>query len=238
MIKINRTEAPTNLTAKLAREKTAEFQITKQSVWNYPWLKNALMEMSHGKCAYCECDLTSESNYMEVEHYRDKKDFPDKVLEWENLLPSCKRCNGTKGAHNVETEPIVNPAIDTPSTHLMLVGYRMKGKDDLGKATVECLKLNSDKRKMEEKRFSIGEKIDDCLNDIQSFLSSNVPHAIDKFQKLLKQCEEDKPYAAVSATIMHRSSVFNNIVCDIKRKNLWSNNLEYLYTKTKKICLF
>ena len=33
---------------------------------------------------------------MEVEHFEDKKNNPNKVIEWENFLPSCKRCNGSK----------------------------------------------------------------------------------------------------------------------------------------------
>lgn len=45
----------------------------KKSVWNNEHIKSALLLSSHGKCAYCECSLTSESNYMEVEHFEDKK---------------------------------------------------------------------------------------------------------------------------------------------------------------------
>ena len=36
-------------------------------------------------------------------------DYPDEVVDWDNLLPSCKRCNTTKGTHDVVTEPIINP---------------------------------------------------------------------------------------------------------------------------------
>ncbi|EON74840.1 hypothetical protein ADIS_4703 [Lunatimonas lonarensis] len=44
------------------------------------WLKESLLELSYGKCAYCECDLKEEAKYMEVEHFEDKANNPNKVL--------------------------------------------------------------------------------------------------------------------------------------------------------------
>ena len=109
MIKLERSFPPIFLTSIEVKRLTEEYKTTKNSVWNIVELKKALLETSYGKCAYCECDLTVESKYMEVEHFRDKDSYPDDVVEWLNLLPSCKRCNGAKGTHDTVIEPIVNP---------------------------------------------------------------------------------------------------------------------------------
>ena len=101
MIKLVRENRPDFLTDEKILELTTNFKSTKSSVWNNKHIKKPLLQSSHGKCAYCECPLTSDSNYMEVEHFEDKHHNEDKVVVWENLLPSCKKCNGSKGIHNV-----------------------------------------------------------------------------------------------------------------------------------------
>lgn len=64
----------------------------------------ALIKLFHGKCAYCESDVTSTS-YADVEHFRPKTgvEEPDGTrshyyyawlaYEWENLLIACTYCN-------------------------------------------------------------------------------------------------------------------------------------------------
>ena len=68
----------------------------------------------HGKCAYCECEVTTKTG--DIEHYRPKKGVTDEndnpilitnengetvfhpgyywlAYDWMNLLPACKDCN-------------------------------------------------------------------------------------------------------------------------------------------------
>ena len=96
MIKLERLNDPIKLTPAFVAAKTDEFKTMGASVWNIEWLKEALCALSHDKCAYCECSVKKESNYMEVDHFEDKSHNPDKVMQWDNLLPSCKHCNGHK----------------------------------------------------------------------------------------------------------------------------------------------
>ena len=142
MIKLERKFTPIFLTPNFVKTKTDEFLLKNTNVWNIPDLKKTLLELSYGKCAYCECDLEEESKYMEVEHFEDKKHNPNKVLEWENLLPSCKRCNGAKKNHDVKANPIINPFIDIPSENLVFRLYQIKGKTEKGIKTVETINLN------------------------------------------------------------------------------------------------
>ena len=57
MIKIERTPCPTFLSIEKAKEFTNKFRETGKSVWKNNKLKNALLEMSNYKCAYCETRL-------------------------------------------------------------------------------------------------------------------------------------------------------------------------------------
>lgn len=69
---------------------------------------------------------------MKVEHFEDKFDYPDKVMVWENLLPSCKKCNSSKNTHDVIAAPIINPFIDEPKNELYFRLYHIKGKSPKG----------------------------------------------------------------------------------------------------------
>lgn len=51
-------------------------------VWNQPYIKTALLEMTHHKCAYSEVVLGENSSYMEIDHFYPKSLYPDKVVEW------------------------------------------------------------------------------------------------------------------------------------------------------------
>ena len=64
-------------------------------------VRNALREMFHGKCAYCESKIASGSD-TDIEHYRPKgnvigaDDHPGYwwlAMVWENLVLSCPHCN-------------------------------------------------------------------------------------------------------------------------------------------------
>src|SRR5690554_3867131 len=109
MIKLTRGAKPVELTLAIEKELTDEFKKTGASVWRKDYITNGLLAYSNNKCAYCECDITEESKYLEVEHFHHKDSYPDEVVQWENLLPSCKKCNATKSSHDTYVEPIINP---------------------------------------------------------------------------------------------------------------------------------
>ncbi|QYJ99440.1 hypothetical protein K0J45_09700 [Shewanella alkalitolerans] len=68
----------------------------------------ALIKSSYGKCAFCEC-IPSEGGNVEVEHFKPKSIYPELTFEWNNFLPSCRKCNGSKDSHDTGIEPIINP---------------------------------------------------------------------------------------------------------------------------------
>lgn len=121
-------------------------------------VKAALTRLFHGKCAYCESHYAT-TQPMEVEHWRPKAlvvleveggrerrlGYWWRAADWENLLPSCIRCN-REGKANLwpladeesranprgcpdldpvcdehETPLLLNPCRDDPAHHLEFV---------------------------------------------------------------------------------------------------------------------
>ena len=70
-------------------------------------VKSTLLTMQHGKCCYCERNLSDlPHTEREVDHYVPKSAFKDGngniqwhlANKWDNLLLSCRSCNSKKGA--------------------------------------------------------------------------------------------------------------------------------------------
>lgn len=235
MIKLDRYFTPLFLTPLTVRTLTVEFKQNETNVWNNEEIKGALLKLSYNKCAYCECDLSKESKYMEVEHFEDKKNNPDKVVLWDNLLPSCKRCNGSKGTHDVITEPIINPFITDPRQHLSLKLYRFKGKDNIGTNTIGVIDLNNTTRAT-MKRFEIGNALLVNLEIVQDSLCNYTANPITRrknkviaqIEKLLLEAQPQSEYAATAATILQKESVYPTIKLELQTLGLWNEELETL----------
>jgi uncharacterized protein (TIGR02646 family) len=131
MIKIDRRPKPRILEKKaeqwrdqLLAATTEPERCRLQAKYRHKEVKQTLVEMFHGKCAYCESKIT-HIDYGHIEHYRPKagpRGRPDLTFEWTNLLLACGICNG--GEHKSdrfpeadEDGPIVNPCEDDPVNH-------------------------------------------------------------------------------------------------------------------------
>jgi hypothetical protein len=236
MIRLYRTETPTLLTPSFVASETLRYTQTDANVWNVEDIKQCLHRLSHNKCAYCECNVNEESKYMEVEHFEDKHNNPSKVIEWDNLLPSCKKCNGSKSTHDVIAEPIVNPFKIDPKIHLKIKNFRFKGKTPIGKTTINVVDLNNYDRSV-SKRFSIGQAIHDNVElaeeRLDNFISKgttiwrNKLHAIIK--GLLKECQVDAIYAATCATVLHTDDTYVHIKDEMLRLGIWDDECDLLH---------
>jgi uncharacterized protein (TIGR02646 family) len=246
MIKLTRGAKPVELTLAMEKQLTDEFKKTGASVWRKEYIKNGLLAYSTNKCAYCECDITEESKYLEVEHFHHKDNYPDEVVKWENLLPSCKKCNTTKSSHDTYAEPIINPCIDEPTKHLKLLNYRIKGNDNFGKLTVSVLDLNNQDRHC-KKRFEIGnathEKLEDFLELIAEFESGNSVSTRRKnritngLKELLSLALPKSTYSATTASVILNSPDYIDLKAQMIKNKLWDAELTGLETECEKIKL-
>lgn len=237
MIKLNRTPKPVELTTAVQVKLTDEFKLTRKSVWNVSYIKKGLLGFSNDKCCYCEANINEESKYLEVEHFHHKDEYEDEVMQWDNLLPSCKKCNGTKNNHDTKLEPIIDPSKVDPKNHLKYWRYRIKGSDDFGKLTVSVLKLN-DQDRLVKKRFEIGNAIQEKLeqfNELTDDYISGVQTStrrknriVNGIKDLMKEGLPSSIYSATSATVILTDTEFELLKNKLILLGFWDKELSQL----------
>jgi 5-methylcytosine-specific restriction endonuclease McrA len=227
MIPLKPIPRPSKLTDDLVIELTERFQKTGESVWLRRYIIDGLLLISHGKCCFCECKITEESKYPEAEHFFPKVVFIEKVLEWENLLAACKRCNGCKNDHNTLLEPIIHPTRDTPKEHLKLNHYFFRHKTELGKTTVKVLRLN-DVDRLVLPRQRIGNRVKDELDNLEDWMVEYVKNPdvkkrnkiISKLKGVMREGQTDSEYSATVATVIVHDESYH-LIKDFLTKNGW-----------------
>ena len=109
-------------------------------------IKATLFESSLQKCAFCE-SKPAESGNIEVEHFAPKSKYPDLAFEWNNFLPACRKCNGSKDAHDTVECPIINPYETDPEEVFHYRDIRIAANDNeyknIGHLTIKVCSLNS-----------------------------------------------------------------------------------------------
>ncbi len=232
MIKLVLLPKPTQLTAELQQRLTTEFETTGKAVWNMKWLKEAVSNLSYGKCCYSEIRLGEESKYMEMDHFAHKDRYPDKAMEWGNLLPSCKKCNTTKRDHDTLKDPIVNPFLDDPKDYFYMRAYRYYAKNNNPKATltIEVVALN-DRSHFVTPRFRIGDKISETLSDLQSrvedvLIAKRQRKYISQVKGLMMQGNRKEEYAALVSTVILSDDNYKLIEDFLRNNSLWDDELE------------
>jgi len=246
MVKLTPVPRPTALTDELVERLTQEFVNEGRNVWRGNGIEEALLAMSYDKCCYCECNITEESKYMEVEHFHHKDKYKDQVLLWSNLLPSCKRCNGTKKDHDVVLEPIINPAVDDPKDHLSFRNYRFYSKSDLGCKTIDVIDLNNHLR-LVKKRFELGNELIEALNDLLKlsieYDNGTSPSTrrrnriCSKMEKLLIETIPSSTYAATMATVLLNEDTYQQTKTIFINNNLWTDNFQALEDQARSCVL-
>ena len=209
MIKLERGERPEELTDEVCEElKKLYAEDNDEDVWNSPKikkpLKKAMLEMSHGKCSYCECRLEIESKDATIDHFLPKSKNPDEVVEWKNLFPACLRCNRKKNNHE---ETIINPCENVPREYLGIRKanrFRFKAIDfeGIGKNTIDVINLNDIQRVMIP-RMKEWESLEERLIEIEDDLKEVgfKKKYKNRLQKLMEDCLPDMSYSATKARI-------------------------------------
>lgn len=242
MIKLERIDPPEKLTSIEIEKLTNEFKKTNKNVWGKEYIKEQLLHMSNNKCAYCEAPLDISGSYMEIEHFYPKSKYPEKVVEWENLLPSCKRCNIKKGSIDPNDFNIINPTTVNPKEHLSLNRYRIVGLDKVGKNTVQLLNLN-DINKLVLNRALIGEvlseKLESLAEDADELTEEDILSKKMKIRNsmisLLEGVQPQNSYSATLAAILLSDPNYSNIKQFLKKQALWDEELIELESQAKTI---
>jgi uncharacterized protein (TIGR02646 family) len=235
MIKLELASKPKQLTTDFQKKQTDKFKAdNSKSVWDFPWLKAAILDMSYGKCCYSEVLLNENSNYMEVEHFVSKKVDSDLVMEWGNLLPSCKKCNTTKGEHDTLSKPIVNPFRDNPKEFFYIKNYRFYPKEEkkeIADRTIDVVGLN-DRAHFVRPRFEAGSKVLDTISFLfdhkEDVLNGKTRPYLRKLSEIMKQGARTEAYAALISTLILTDPNYIAIETFLRAHALWNNELEAL----------
>lgn len=244
MIRLIRPEKPKELTLEVEEALVEEFKRTKKSVWREPYIVETLNKMSHEKCCYCETKLGTQSRAMQVEHFHYKEKYPDEVVSWDNLLPSCQQCNSNKGTYDtIEDGEIIEPTIDDPRDYLYLKHFMIRSKDNRigskGRNTVDLLDLNNRKRLINP-RIQIADTMRKTLENIHK-MALVLVHRTDGKQynktrirngikDILEMAQPDAEYSAFMATIILTDEDYKETKDILKSLGLWDLELEELAT--------
>jgi uncharacterized protein (TIGR02646 family) len=131
-----------------------------QDKYNKKEVKDALIKMFNGKCAYCESKITTVA-YGEIEHFFPKSLYPDLTFVWKNLLLACSICNnaahkGTKFPLDDQGNPLlIDPTdgITDPNSYLEFVWddvaklASVYGRDERGITVENIFDLNGKRRR-------------------------------------------------------------------------------------------
>jgi uncharacterized protein (TIGR02646 family) len=181
-----------------------------------------LFQSSYQKCAYCECNAT-EGGYMEVEHYKPKSLYPAAIFNWENLLPSCRHCNGIKGAHDTGLEPIINPYKIDPDDAFFYRRIQIKSKEgtyfEMAKKTIEVCRLN-DERLLQSRGKIMPklERVSMALEEaIENYDESNSDKEKQKYLRNIKESlstaeltqESSETYAGFCRSFFKNDPIYN-----------------------------
>ncbi|MGA3083055.1 MAG: retron system putative HNH endonuclease [Terracidiphilus sp.] len=215
MIKVQRRAEPLVIVSKKATWTNALLNATTkdqrkraESKYGHPSIKNALVEMFHGKCAYCESKIV-HVDYGHIEHFRPKsvEKFRPLTFEWSNLFLACAKCNGPEyksgrfPEHN-EGGPPINPCDDSPDEHLVFF-FDLKTKvatvsykTERGRVSRDLFGLNRPDLRAHRSKFV--EKL---------FLLSRLAETDIEARSLLDQSKNDEEeYAAFSRSLIRQIS--------------------------------
>ncbi|WP_404374108.1 HNH endonuclease [Sphingomonas sp. MMS24-J45] len=216
---------------------------TGKSVWNRNSIKKPLLAYSNNKCAYCEQNISSTSNYMEVEHFLPKKPHSNLVLSWTNLLPACKRCNTSKGRYDpIADGMIINPADTYPQKHLYFSNLTLRYRDDIGERTIRTCNLNSTDRLFlvrSELHAAMHHSLERTRSDMKTYLAGDTSfekeqQIVRSMDSILKSAGHERPYAAFLATSLLSDPTYLWLRGELEKCGLW-NNLDHLEQSAKSV---
>lgn len=237
MIKLDLPQEPAKLTDK--KEELTRRYVEASSrgqeirVWAQPYIRDALLKMTHGKCAYAEVKLGVNGHRWDVEHFKCKSKHKACVVEWGNLLPSCAFCNTSKGDYDVEAnESIVHPVFDCPNDYLFMRSGYLFAKNKKGAATISVLGLNDwvmFAKPRAELCLELNEDIADCLRLIERCQTETDRYEVrNKCRALLHAGLPEREYSASVATFLmcEQRDLVQEIEQQLGEWKLWDEEME------------
>lgn len=142
--------------------------------YRHPTIKSALIQETHGKCAYCESKLR-HITHGDIEHIIPKSKVPAKAYSWPNLTLACDVCNENKGDYLGDDpaksdETLIDPYVDEPAEHFLFLREIVTPRPNslramATEAKIKLLRLELMERRRERMEFLDGLVRAYCLAD-------------------------------------------------------------------------
>jgi uncharacterized protein (TIGR02646 family) len=175
-------------------EKSLELATHEKNKYNHPDIKTALIDETHGKCAYCESKIMHVT-YGDIEHITPKKAKPELWFDWENLTLACDVCNTKKSTK----ENIIDPYEDDPANRIIFIGSTVwpAPGDEISKYSIEELGLNRDA--LTAKRQ---ERIEYLMLLLEVVAKTNTPELRERLKSdFMLELSSDKEFAGLARCI-------------------------------------
>ncbi|MFX1392915.1 MAG: HNH endonuclease [Promethearchaeota archaeon] len=186
-------------------------------------IQDVLFNSSFNKCSYCE--TRPSGGFLEIEHYEPKDIYPERSLEWDNLLPSCSKCNRWKSTHDTRNEPIINPCIIDPEPYFKYEWHSIKVSNNapdktLAERTIKICNLN--RLELIKARMDIifvledyEKKLKDAIDKFEKSESIRkeqlrMLNLIESLQIIKDRAESKEKYAGLCRYFLNTSEVYQN----------------------------
>ena len=231
MIKLTLPPRPAFLTDAFVNRQTEKSKADNSvRVWDIKALKEALLTASHNKCSFSEVILNQEGKYMQVEHFYPKSKYPEKVLEWGNLLPCLNVCNSRKRDLDPSRHPMVNPFFDNPKDFFYIENGRICALDSKNKKainTLEAYDLNNPGQLRIPRLRSIN-KVKEILLMIKDTFPQNTLIGKNRLKAILRDCGKTYEYSAAKSTAVLEDNNYRIMKEILTERGEWDEDLRIL----------
>jgi uncharacterized protein (TIGR02646 family) len=131
-----------------------------------------LLEMTWGKCAYCESQLGVQV-FAQIEHYVSRHVAPHRAFEWSNLFPVCEICNNSK-RHTDHSGALLKPDNEDPEDFFW-IGPEGEITPRPGLTPESAARAAETIRLCDLNRADLQEARQDVANALRDWLSSGSP---------------------------------------------------------------
>jgi len=77
--------------------------------YNTEETKRHFRKMNHERCSFCTKLIQDFEDEMTVEHIKIKRDYPQKIFQWSNLLCACRTCNTKRSTRTHDPQKYLDP---------------------------------------------------------------------------------------------------------------------------------
>ena len=208
MIKLEKREEPAILVQNAARwASVVESKLaagdsptkTERSRYNHSDIKQALIEETHGKCAYCESKFRHVT-YGDIEHIVPKSDDPSRWFSWPNLTIACDVCNTKKSNAPVDGDSFIDPYDVNPEEHFWQLGPMVCPKPgcDVAALTERLLDLN--RAELVERRAERQANLLGMLDSVERCQNEDLKRLL--WEEFCSETCRHNEYAALSRSIV------------------------------------